>query len=308
MVNQSETYHVPVLLEESVDALNIKENGIYVDATYGGGGHSKKILDKLKTGKLFAFDRDTDAKANLPNDNRLIFIQNNFRFMRNFLKYHNIEKVDGILADLGVSSHHFDVAERGFSFRFPESDLDMRMGKDSEDTAKKIINSYSHEKLRKMFFEYGEIKQADKLSRAIIREREIKPLDTINDFVQSIASVIPKFDEKHFLATVFQAIRIEVNKEMVSLKHFLEQTVQLLVPQGRLSVISYHSLEDRMVKNFMKTGNTYGEKHKDFYGNEITPFKLITKKAIVPTEKELNLNSRSRSAKLRVAEKLKEIE
>ena len=303
MHKETTVYHIPVLLKESIDALNIKPNGIYVDVTYGGGGHSKEILSRLKNGKLVAFDRDTDAKKNALDDKRLIFVQNNFRFMRNFLHYNNITHVDGILADLGVSSHHFDEGERGFSFRFPEAGLDMRMGKDSDLTAEKVLNSYPLEKLRAIFSEYGEIKQADKVARLIIQAREGGKLQKISDLTDAIIPATPKFDEKQFYAKVFQAIRIEVNKEMLSLKHFLEQTVEVLNAGGRLSVISYHSLEDRLVKNYMKTGNTEGRREKDFYGNDITPFNTITRKTIVPTEEEMKVNPRSRSAKLRVAEK-----
>ncbi|MDR3246383.1 MAG: 16S rRNA (cytosine(1402)-N(4))-methyltransferase RsmH [Prevotellaceae bacterium] len=303
MTDKATVYHVPALLNESVDALNIKVDGVYVDATYGGGGHSKEILSRLEKGKLIAFDRDADAENNLPDDKRVIFIKNNFRFMHNFLRYHEIRQVDGIIADLGVSSHHFDEGERGFSFRFPEASLDMRMGQDSELTAQKVLNTYSQDKLRYIFFEYGEIKQAGKLAGILTESRVQKPLVSVADLIESIAPITPRFDEKQFLAKVFQAIRIEVNKEMISLKHFLEQTVNVLATGGRLSVISYHSLEDRMVKNFMKTGNVEGNKIKDFYGNEITPFSVITRKAIVPDNDEISCNSRSRSAKLRIAEK-----
>jgi 16S rRNA (cytosine1402-N4)-methyltransferase len=303
MIDSTTVYHVPVLLKKSVDALEIKANGVYVDATYGGGGHSKEILSRLKDGKLIAFDRDTDAEDNLPDDKRLIFVKNNFRFMRNFLRYHNIGKVDGILADLGVSSHHFDESERGFSFRFPGASLDMRMGQDSDITAQTVLNKYPHERLEQVFFEYGEIKQAGKLAQTIVEAREKQIFVSVAGLIDTIEPFVPKTDEKQFLSKVFQALRIEVNKEMISLKHFLEQTVDLLVTGGRLSVISYHSLEDRTVKNFIKTGNVEGRRLKDFYGNDISPFTVITKKAIVPDDEEISFNSRSRSAKLRVAEK-----
>jgi 16S rRNA (cytosine1402-N4)-methyltransferase len=303
MTDRITVYHVPVLLKKSVDALNIKANGTYVDATYGGGGHSKEILSRLKDGKLIAFDRDTDAADNLPKDKRFIFVKNNFRFMRNFLRYHKIVKVDGILADLGVSSHHFDESERGFSFRFPESSLDMRMGQDSDLTAQTVLNTYSQDRLERVFFEYGEIKQARKLAKALAESREQQAFASVAGLIDAIEPFIPKSDEKQFLSKVFQSLRIEVNKEMISLKHFLEQTADILVAGGRLSVISYHSLEDRMVKNYIRTGNVDGHRVKDFYGNELSPFTVITKKAIVPDGEETGRNNRSRSAKLRIAEK-----
>jgi 16S rRNA (cytosine1402-N4)-methyltransferase len=303
MNDNSTVYHVPALLNESVDALDIKEDGVYVDATYGGGGHSREILSRLKNGKLIAFDRDTDASNNLPDDRRLVFVQNNFRFMRNFLRYHGIGRVDGILADLGVSSHHFDDSDRGFSFRFPEALLDMRMGQDATLTAQTVLNTYSHGQLEHIFSEYGEIRQAAKLAFMLVEARKQRAITSVAELIEIVEPLIPKQDGKQFLARLFQSVRIEVNKEMVSLKHFLEQTVDVLVAGGRLAVISYHSLEDRMVKNFIRTGNTGGYRHKDFYGNEICPFRVITKKAIVPDGLETENNSRSRSAKLRVAEK-----
>jgi 16S rRNA (cytosine1402-N4)-methyltransferase len=303
MTDRATVYHVPVLLKTSVDALEIKANGVYVDATYGGGGHSREILSRLKDGKLIAFDRDTDAADNVPEDKRLIFIQNNFRYMRNFLRYYNIGKVDGILADLGVSSHHFDESKRGFSFRFPESSLDMRMGQDSELTARTVLYTYPYERLKRIFFEYGEIKQAGKLATVIVSSRERQAFTSVAGLIETIEFLVPKPDGKQFLSKVFQSLRIEVNKEMTSLKHFLEQTVDVLATGGRLSMISYHSLEDRMVKNFIRTGNVEGRKSKDFYGNEISPFTVITKKALVPDKSEIDVNSRSRSAKLRIAEK-----
>ncbi|MDR2383891.1 MAG: 16S rRNA (cytosine(1402)-N(4))-methyltransferase RsmH [Prevotellaceae bacterium] len=303
MTDSATVYHVPALLRTSVDALEIKANGVYVDATYGGGGHSREILSRLKDGKLIAFDRDTDAANNVPDDKRLIFVQNNFRFMCNFLRYYNIGKVDGILADLGVSSHHFDESGRGFSFRFPESALDMRMGQDSELTARTVLNTYPYDKLKRIFFEYGEIKQAGKLATVIVNLREQQAFASVAGLIEAIEFLIPKPDGKQFLSKVFQSLRIEVNKEMISLKHFLEQTVDALVTGGRLAVISYHSLEDRMVKNFIRAGNVEGRKSKDFFGNEISPFIVITKKALVPDETEIEANSRSRSAKLRIAEK-----
>jgi 16S rRNA (cytosine1402-N4)-methyltransferase len=303
MTDRTTVYHVPALLKTSVDALEIKANGVYVDATYGGGGHSREILSRLKDGKLIAFDRDTDAANNLLDDKRLIFVQNNFRYMRNFLRYYKIGKVDGILADLGVSSHHFDESKRGFSFRFHESSLDMRMGQDSEFTAQTVLNTYPYDKLKHIFSEYGEIKQAGKLATVIVSSRERRAFVSVADLIEAIEFLIPKTDKKQFLSKVFQSLRIEVNKETISLKHFLEQTVDVLETGGRLSVISYHSLEDRMVKNFIRTGNVEGRRSKDFYGNEISPFTVISKKALVPDKAEIDANSRSRSAKLRIAEK-----
>ncbi|MDR1582816.1 MAG: 16S rRNA (cytosine(1402)-N(4))-methyltransferase RsmH [Prevotellaceae bacterium] len=303
MIDDAIIYHVPVLLKESVDALNIKTNGIYVDATYGGGGHSMEILSRLKDGKLIAFDRDSAAMDNLKNDKRLIFVNNNFRFMSNFLRYYNIGKVDGILADLGVSSHHFDESKRGFSFRFPEAALDMRMGQDSNLTAQNVLNTYSQNRLERIFREYGEIKHAGKLAHILTESRTQKNFASVADLIEVIECLIPRSDRKQFLAKVFQSLRIEVNNEIASLKHFLKQTVNVLSPGGRLSVISYHSLEDRMVKNFIRTGNVEGHHFKDFYGNEISPFTIVTKKAIVPDDNETGFNSRSRSAKLRAGER-----
>lgn len=303
MTDISTVYHIPALLNETIDLLNIKSGGVYVDATYGGGGHSKEILSRLKDGKLIAFDRDTDAENNLPKDRRLIFVKNNFRFMQNFLRYHKIDKVNGIIADLGVSSHHFDDGERGFSFRFPEAPLDMRMGQDSELTAQTLLNTCTQDKLEHIFREYGEIKQSKKLAKAIVESGQERQFVTVADLMKAIERLVPKQDEKQFLSKLFQSLRIEVNKEMTSLKHFLGQTVDVLEPAGRLVIISYHSLEDRMVKNFIKTGNVEGRRFKDFYGNEISPFTIITKKAIVPDDGEIRNNSRVRSARLRAAEK-----
>ncbi|MDR2027229.1 MAG: 16S rRNA (cytosine(1402)-N(4))-methyltransferase RsmH [Prevotellaceae bacterium] len=303
MTDSITVYHVPALLRESIEALNIKANGIYVDATYGGGGHSREILSRLKDGKLVAFDRDTDAEKNLPEDRRLIFVKNNFRFMRNFLRYYGIGKVDGILADLGVSSHHFDDSERGFSFRFPDAPLDMRMGQDSELTARTVLNTYPQDRLEHVFLEYGEIRQARKLAKALVEYRERQQLVTVAGLIGAIGHLVPKQDEKQFLARLFQSLRMEVNRETASLKHFLEQTVDVLNAGGRLAVISYHSLEDRTVKNFIRTGNVGGRRTADFFGNAVSPFTVITKKAIVPDSDEIRLNSRSRSAKLRIAER-----
>ena len=296
-------YHQPVLLNESIEALNIKGDGIYVDVTYGGGGHSAKILEKITTGSLIAFDQDQDALANKPDDDRLILINQNFRFMRNFLKLYKAVPVDGILADLGISSHQIDKAERGFSVRF-EAELDLRMNQRKDLTAAKVVNTYSVAKLREIFFRYGALKNAGRISTLIETARsqsEIKTTGQLKDILKSLA---PRMQENKFYAKVFQALRIEVNDEMGALEEMLEQTADLLKPGGRLVVISYHSLEDRLVKNLMKTGNVEGKVHKDFFGNVETPFEVITRKPIIPTDKEIEANNRARSAKLRIAEKI----
>lgn len=296
-------YHQPVLLNESIEALNIKGDGIYVDVTYGGGGHSAKILEKITTGSLIAFDQDQDALANKPDDDRLILINQNFRFMRNFLKLYKAVPVDGILADLGISSHQIDKAERGFSVRF-EAELDLRMNQRKDLTAAKVVNTYSVAKLREIFFRYGDLKNAGRISSLIETARsqsEIKTTGQLKDILKSLA---PRMQENKFYAKVFQALRIEVNDEMGALEEMLEQTADLLKPGGRLVVISYHSLEDRLVKNLMKTGNVEGKVHKDFFGNVETPFEVITRKPIIPTDKEIEANNRARSAKLRIAEKI----
>ena len=296
-------YHQPVLLNESIEALNIKGDGIYVDVTYGGGGHSAKILEKIITGSLIAFDQDQDALANKPDDDRLILINQNFRFMRNFLKLYKAVPVDGILADLGISSHQIDKAERGFSVRF-EAELDLRMNQRKDLTAAKVVNTYSVAKLREIFFRYGDLKNAGRISSLIETARsqsEIKTTGQLKDILKSLA---PRMQENKFYAKVFQALRIEGNDEMGALEEMLEQTADLLKPGGRLVVISYHSLEDRLVKNLMKTGNVEGKVHKDFFGNVETPFEVITRKPIIPTDKEIEANNRARSAKLRIAEKI----
>ncbi len=295
-------YHVPVLLAESVDGLEIKANGDYVDVTFGGGGHSREIFSRLETGRLFAFDQDEDAAANVIHDERFFFIRHNFKYIRNFLRYYDVEQVDGILADLGVSSHDFDVAERGFSFRF-DGDLDMRMNRDSSQSAADIVNTFNEDQLRTMFREYGEIDNAGRLAKQLVFARDSKPVKTIEQFKEAIAPCVPKFQESKYLAKVFQALRIETNKEMDVLHEFLEQSIQLLKPGGRLVVITYHSLEDRMVKNFIKSGDFSGKQEKDFYGNVESPLVAINRKVIVPNEEELERNPRARSAKLRIAEK-----
>jgi 16S rRNA (cytosine1402-N4)-methyltransferase len=295
-------YHQPVLLKESIDGLNIKPDGIYVDATYGGGGHSKEILKKLSKGKLIGFDQDEDALANIPDDERFLFVQHNFRFLKNFLKFHQISSIDGLIADLGVSSHHFDTPERGFSFRF-NGELDMRMNTEAKFSAKELLQTYSTEQLIYIFREYGELNNARLLAIKIADSRKVKPLSEINDLLAAIAGCIPRKNENQFLAKIFQALRIEVNREIDNLKEMLLQVLQLLNPEGRLVVISYHSLEDRITKNFMRTGRFEGEVDKDFYGNIIRPLEPINRKVIVPGVEELNNNSRSRSAKLRIAAK-----
>jgi len=295
-------YHVPVLLNESVSGLEIKANGDYVDVTFGGGGHSREIFSRLKSGRLFAFDQDEDAVANIIHDKRFFFIRHNFKYIRNFLKYYDVEQVDGILADLGVSSHDFDVAERGFSFRF-DGDLDMRMNRDSSQTAADIVNSYTEDQLRDIFREFGEIDNAGRLAKQLVAARNAKPVRTIEDFRTAISPCVPKMQESKYLAKVFQALRIETNHEMDVLHEFLEQSIELLKPGGRLVVITYHSLEDRMVKNFIKSGDFSGKQEKDFFGNVDSPLTAINRKVIVPTDEEIERNPRARSAKLRIAEK-----
>ncbi len=295
-------YHIPVLLSESIGGLEIKPNGIYVDLTFGGGGHSKEILKKLDKGKLIVFDQDSDAQNNIINDDRLIFVHHNFKYFRNFLKYYGYKQVDGILADLGLSSHHINKAERGFSFRF-DANLDMRMNNLSEFSATNLVNEYSEEDLANVFFKYGDLRNSRKISRLIIDYRENKSINTIADLTESLKQVTPKFNEHKFLAKIFQALRIEVNKEVEALEEMLNQTEKSLKPGGRLVVITYHSIEDKLVKNYIKTGNTEGKLEKDFYGNINSPFKIINRKVIVPSEEELKINNRARSGKLRIAEK-----
>lgn len=296
-------YHVPVLLNESIDGMNIQPGGTYVDVTFGGGGHSKEILSRLDdTAHLYSFDQDEDAEKNVVNDNRFTFVRSNFRYLYNFLRYYDVEGVDAILADLGVSSHHFDDSERGFSFRF-EGKLDMRMNKRAGVTAADIVNTYSEERLADIFYLYGELKNSRKLASVIVKARAAKLFVTIGDFLETIKPLFGREREKKELAKVFQALRIEVNQEMEALKEMLYAATEVLKPGGRLVVITYHSLEDRMVKNIMKTGNVEGKTEQDFFGNVQTPFKLINNKVIVASEEEVIRNPRSRSAKLRIAEK-----
>lgn len=298
-------YHIPVLLNESIAALNIKESGTYIDATFGGGGHSREILKHLgRNGRLIAFDRDQDALANAPKDKRLTLIHNNFRFVSNFIRYLDINGVDGILADLGVSSHQFDTSDRGFSFRF-DTELDMRMNRQIGKSAKDIVNNSTQRELFKIFEMYGELPNAWKASQLICTAREKSPLETTSDLNRAVEKLYNSNNEHKFLAQLYQALRIEVNAEMRALEDFLTGTTYILKKGARLSVITYHSLEDRMVKNFMRSGNTSGKIEKDMYGQVQCCFKVITSKPIVPGEEEISVNTRSRSAKLRIAEMIK---
>jgi 16S rRNA (cytosine1402-N4)-methyltransferase len=300
----SETpYHIPALLHETIDGLNIKPDGIYVDVTFGGGGHSREILNRLgPKGRLFAFDQDLDAIANIIDDPRFTFVRSNFRFMKNFLQYHNVEKVDGILADLGVSSHHFDEEERGFSFRF-DGALDMRMNTKSQITAESILNNYTEEQLADVFYLYGELHNSRKIARTIAQQRQKAPFETIFQFLEVLKPYFAREKEKKDMARVFQALRIEVNKEMEVLRCLLNQSIEVLNDEGRIAILTYHSLEDRLVKNFFKAGNFGGKIEKDFYGNIIAPLQPVNNKVIVATDEEIAENPRARSAKLRIAEK-----
>ena len=311
MVKTAETYHITVLLNESIDGLNIQPGGIYVDVTMGGGGHSHEILKRLDANAhLYSFDQDADAEANLKqnhgddllNDERFTFVRSNFRYLKNWMRYHGVEQIDGLLADLGVSSHHFDDESRGFSFRF-ESPLDMRMNKRSSKTAADIVNNYAEEALADIFYLYGELKNSRKIASLLVKARQEKKIETTGDFIAVVEPLFKREREKKDLAKLFQALRIEVNGEMSALKELLTSVVDILKPGGRLSVITYHSLEDRIVKNIMKAGNIEGKIEQDFFGRINTPFKLINNKVIVPTDEEQEQNPRSRSAKLRIAEK-----
>ncbi|WP_181248500.1 16S rRNA (cytosine(1402)-N(4))-methyltransferase RsmH [Flavobacterium magnum] len=295
-------YHNPVLLAETVDGLNIHPDGIYVDVTFGGGGHSAEILRRLgPNGKLFAFDQDEDALGNALEDDRFTLINENFKFLKRYLRFYNVTKVDGILADLGVSSHQFDVAERGFSTRF-DAELDMRMSRKNDLNAFRVVNEYDEANLRRVFLDYGELKNAPAIARVIIEAREKAPIKNTEQLKLVLSRFLPQHKSHKILAQMYQAVRIEVNREMEVLKEFLEQSLEILKPQGRLSVISYHSLEDRLVKRFMKNGMFEGEPERDMFGNFSVPFKLIGK-LVVPTEAEIRINNRARSAKLRIAEK-----
>ena len=305
MITTAETYHVPVLLEESVGGLDIKPDGIYVDVTFGGGGHSREILRHLgPQGRLFGFDQDEDAERNIVDDERFTFVRSNFRYLRNWMRYYGVEQIDGLLADLGVSSHHFDDETRGFSFRF-DAPLDMRMNKRSGMTAADILNDYSEEQLADIFYLYGELKNARRIAATIVKARAGKPIVTTNDLLQVLGISDTNGQWKKDAAKLFQALRIEVNHEMDALKEMLSAARDLLRDGGRLSVITYHSLEDRMVKNMMRAGNLEGKVVQDFFGRTESPFRQIGGKVIVPSDEEQQQNPRSRSAKLRVAEKVK---
>lgn len=303
-IKTAETYHVPVLLNESIDGLALKPGGIYVDVTFGGGGHSREILSRLTGGaRLFSFDQDADAENNIPADAEgFTFVRSNFRYLKNWMRYYGIDHINGLLADLGVSSHHFDDAERGFSFRF-DAPLDMRMNKRAGMTAADILNTYDEEQLADVFYIYGELKNSRRIAAAVAKARTTKKIATTNDFMDIAAPLFKREREKKDMTKLFQALRIEVNHEMDALKEMLLAATELLAPEGRLSVITYHSLEDRIVKNIMKAGNAAGKVEQDFFGRIQTPFRLVNNKVITPSDEELEKNPRSRSAKLRIAEK-----
>lgn len=303
MVTTAKTYHIPVLMKDSVDGLNIGSASIYVDVTFGGGGHSREILSRLDAdGHLYSFDQDADAEKNIINDNRLTFVRSNFRYLKNWMRYYGVDHIDGLLADLGVSSHHFDDESRGFSFRF-DAPLDMRMNKRDGTTAADVVNTYDEERLADIFYLYGELKNSRKIAAALVKARAAHKIETTQDFIGAVESLFRREREKKDMAKLFQALRIEVNNEMTALKEMLRSATELLRPGGRLSVITYHSLEDRIVKNVMKTGNPEGKMKRDFFGRIETPFTLINNKVITPDDEELTNNPRSRSAKLRIAEK-----
>jgi 16S rRNA (cytosine1402-N4)-methyltransferase len=296
-------YHVPALLEESVRGLNIRPDGIYVDVTFGGGGHSMEIMKRLKKGKLIAFDQDEDSMRNVTDDKRLIFLNQNFRFLKNNLKFNGIDSIDGLIADLGVSFHQFDEPERGFTFR-QDVPLDMRMNKKGSVTAASLLKTLDEASLAKILYDFGELVNSRRIAKEIVTARAVMPLTTVSDMINAIGKLAPPRQEHKFYARVFQALRIAVNHELDYLKEMLEQSLDLLKKDGRLVVITYHSLEDRVVKNFMRTGNFEGEEKKDFYGNLITPFRIINKKGTVPDENEIEDNKRARSARLRIAERI----
>lgn len=308
MENSELEYHVPVLLHESLEGMDIHPDGVYVDVTFGGGGHSREILRRLgDEGRLYGFDQDADAEQNIPDDERFVFVRSNFRYLYNFMRYYDeVGEVDALLADLGVSSHHFDDRERGFSFRF-EGSLDMRMNTRAGQTAADVLNNYTEEQLADVFYLYGELKNARRLAAAVVAYRTgKKPILTSGDLLEIVTPFIGRDKEKKFLAQVFQALRIEVNDEMRALREMLGASLKVLRPGGRLVVITYHSLEDRLVKNFLKTGNFEGKVEQDFFGNVRSPFKLLSGKVITPSKEEIERNPRSRSAKLRIAEKRQE--
>lgn len=298
-----QAYHIPALLNETIEGLDIKPDGIYIDVTFGGGGHSREILKHLgENGRLLGFDQDTDAIKNSIDDKRFTFVRSNFKYLKNFLQYHNIDKVDGILGDLGVSSHHFDEADRGFSFRF-DGALDMRMNTESKLTAASILNTYTEEQLADVFYLYGELHNSRKIARTIAQSRSKEPIERIFQFIEILKPYFGREKEKKDMARVFQALRIEVNKEMEVLEALLNQSLEVLKPEGRIAILTYHSLEDRLVKNFFKSGNFEGKLEKDFYGNVIAPLKPVNNKVIIASDEEINRNPRARSAKLRVARK-----
>ena len=311
MIKTAESYHIPVLLNESIEGLNLQKGGIYVDVTMGGGGHTLEILNRMdKDATLFSFDQDLDAYQNMleshaddiAQDERFVFVRSNFRYLKNWMRYHGVEQIDGLLADLGVSSHHFDDENRGFSFRF-DSPLDMRMNKSATQTAADVVNNYSEEALADVFYLYGELKNARRIASLLVKQRTQTEIKTTQQLITVLEPLFRREREKKDLAKLFQALRIEVNGEMQALKEMLNSATQLLKKGGRLSIITYHSLEDRIVKNIMKAGNVEGKVEQDFYGRIHTPFKLINNKVIVPSEEEQEQNPRSRSAKLRIAEK-----
>lgn len=298
-----DTYHVPVLLDESINGLNLHPDGVYIDVTFGGGGHSREILRRMPQGsRLFSFDQDADAERNIVDDDRFTFVRSNFRYLKNWMRYYEIDHIDGLLADLGVSSHHFDDESRGFSFRF-DAPLDMRMNKRADKTAADIVAEYDEEALADIFYLYGELKNSRRIASALVKARQQHAIATTQDFLHVVEPFFKREREKKDMARLFQALRIEVNHEMEALKEMLAAATQLLAPGGRLSVITYHSLEDRIVKNVMKAGNAEGKMIQDFYGRIETPYRLVNNKVIVPTDEEQQRNPRSRSAKLRIAEK-----
>ena len=301
---QEPVYHIPALLNECIEGLNISPNGTYVDVTFGGGGHSRGIMECLgEGGRLFSFDQDSDAEKNIIDDKRFTFVKSNFRFLKNFMRYHNVDGVDGIIADLGVSFHHFDEADRGFSFRF-DGKLDMRMNRRGGKSAADIIKSYPEEKLADILYYYGEMRNARRIAAEIVKKRESQMIESTSDLLSVIKNLVNPKQEKKELAQIFQALRIEVNDEMASLKSMLKQCVEILKPGGRIVVLTYHSLEDRIVKDFFRYGNFEGKAEKDFFGRVLAPLKQVNNKVIVPTDEEVERNPRSRSAKLRIAEKL----
>ncbi len=303
MIKMAEAYHIPVLLEASIDGLNLRKGGVYVDATFGGGGHSREILARLdSTGRLFGFDQDADAAQNTMEDERFTFVRTNFRYLKNWMRYYETAQIDGLLADLGVSSHHFDDEQRGFSFRF-DAPLDMRMNANGPTTAADIVNRYDEAALADVFYLYGEMRNSRPIAAALVKARTLKPITTTRDFIAAVEPFFKREREKKEMAKLFQALRIEVNSEMEALKEMLAAAIEMLKPGGRLAVITYHSLEDRIVKNIIKTGNAAGKVEQDFYGRTETPLKAVNAKVIVPDTEEQQRNPRSRSAKLRIAEK-----